>query len=224
MNIQEFDYTVNLRDAILWQYNDAGRLEILLNEKNLWYINNQTQFWEDWYNNVFNLLTANPFGLSVWSIILDQPLSVGLPPDPLDKTIFGFNEIPEINTYLNFENSNFSNYSSSVILTTEEKRLVLRLKYYKLISRGASPDTNKFLKDLFLENYGACFILDNLDMSMTYIFLFEVPTNLLYFIIHFDLLPRPEGVKIKYEIITGPIFGFGPTNQNFENGNFAKIF
>src|ERR1700733_14966336 len=72
-DIQQFDFSVNLLQAILWQYNDAINLQALLEAKDSWYFNNQTQFWNHWFNNVFNLATANDFGLAVWSIILGQP-------------------------------------------------------------------------------------------------------------------------------------------------------
>jgi hypothetical protein len=72
-DIQQFDFSVNLLQALLWQYNGATNLQGLLEAKYNWYYTNQSQFWNDWIGNVFNLATADDFGLAVWSIILGQP-------------------------------------------------------------------------------------------------------------------------------------------------------
>ena len=90
MKIESYDFSVNLMRALLWQYNDAENLQSVLQQKQDWYTINQTEFWQDWYDNVFNLLTANQFGLNVWAIILGLPLNVTLAPsDGLDIFCFG---------------------------------------------------------------------------------------------------------------------------------------
>jgi hypothetical protein len=231
-NIQEFNYVVDVMNAVLWQYNEAARIQSLLTSKNSWYAAENEQFWNDWYGNVFNLLTANLFGLKVWSIILELPLFVDTDPEPTDKPLFGFNELPTINGYVNFNNGNFSKRSGVINLTIEEQRLVLRLRYYQLVSRGAAPEVNTFLKTLFAP-YGAVYMLDGLDMTITYVFNFNLSLNMRYILEYYDLLPRPAGVGIKYVIITGTIFGFNQVttfpdyinvNQNFNNANFLPNF
>ena len=87
-DIQQFDFTVNLLQALLWQYNGALNLQGLLEAKQNWYNVNQTAFWQNWYYNVFNLETADQFGLVVWSIILGFPVYVNNPAQ--DVPIFGF--------------------------------------------------------------------------------------------------------------------------------------
>lgn len=228
MKIQEFDYRVDLLQAILWQYDNSPNIKKLLDEKQFWYDINQTIFWDDWYINVFNLLTANVFGLAVWSFILDLPLFVPIAAEDPSKPIFGFNEVTVfpsyINSYLNFENSNFSSRDSTITLTIEEQRLVLRLRYFQLVSRGAMPEINTFLNYLFKTSGnmfpGTAWCFDNLDMTITYVFDFAVSNNLLTVLKTYDLLPRPAGVGINYIILTGTVWGFGEFNQNFENGDF----
>lgn len=228
MKIQEIDFSLNLLQALLWQYNTAPNIQSLSDSKQLWYDVYQTSFWAAWYNDVFNLVTAEAFGLAVWSIILDLPLYIQLNPDEPDKPVFGFNEDPQINDYVNFENGNFTNQNSSITLTIEEQRLILRLRYYQLVSRGAIPDTNQFLSVLFNTSgtvyNGQVWELDGFDMTIVYVFNFLLPYQMRYILNYFDLLPRPAGVKIRYVILTGSIFGFGPYYQNFENGNFVPEF
>lgn len=223
MRIQEFDFSVNLLQAILWQYNKASKIQQLITLKQSWYDIEQSEFWQNWYRDVFNLITANDFGLSVWSIILNIPLFINTDPQN-SGPIFGFNEDPSINNYVNFNNGNFSSLGTVTILSTEEQRLLLRLRYYQLISRGAIPEINTFLNNLFQTSgvpfSGHAWVLDGFDMTMTYVFDFYLPKIMRTVLQELDLLPRPAGVGLKYIILTGTVFGFGLNNQNFENGNF----
>lgn len=246
MRIQTFDYSVDLMQSILWQYNDAENLISLITQKQAWYTLNQSAFWSDWYANVFDLRTANFFGLAVWSYILDLPLFVPIDPEPNDKPNWGFNEYNPsfptlINNYQNFENGNFSTKGQVITLTLEEQRFILRLRYYQLVSNGAIftdendntnpqkiPNINKFLAYLIntsaFEPIGNMWCLDGLDMSITYVFDFEMSRELRYVLVQYDLLPRPAAVGIKYVVLTGDVWGFGMFNQNFENGNFISSF
>lgn len=213
-NIQQFDYSVNLLKTLLWQYNKAKNLQSLLIQKQAWYDENQTQFWEDWYNNVFNLQTANEFGLAVWAIILGMPLNLIVAPNT--STPFGFELYNE-----NFNNGNFANTESSVVsLTLDEQRLILQLRYFQLTCNGTVPEINKFLKFIFQQKFGTVYVLDGLNMTCEYIFTFTPGAGLQAALENLDLLPRPAGVKITITIDNGAIFGFGIYNQNFGNGNF----
>lgn len=213
MKIQQFDYSVDLLRALLWQYNDAAAIQSLLTQKQEWWTENQTAFWENWYNDVFNLQTANDFGLAVWSFILNLPLFINiLPITP--KISWGFGQYRK-----NFNNGNFARTQGGIVLTTEQKRLVLRLRYFQLITRGAAPEVNAFLKIVFVD-YGDVYMLDGLDMSITYVFMFDPPSALLQALTDYDLLPRPAGVKLKTFFANRKTWGFGQYRKNFNNGNF----
>lgn len=213
MKIQAFDYSVNLLQAILWQYNEAERLQSLLQQKNDWYIDNQTEFWTDWYNDVFNLQTANDFGLTVWAIILGIPLTITNPViEAGDKWGFGAFRF-------NFTNGNFAQVQNGINLPTEQRRLILRLRYFQLITRGAIPEINQFLKFAFAD-FGNVYVLDGLNMTMTYVFTFAPPSQLFEVLQDLDVLPRPAGVGINFVITTRETFGFGEFHKNFNNGNF----
>jgi hypothetical protein len=212
MKIQEFNYDMNLKQCLLWQYNDAIGLQSLAQEKEDWYTENYTQFWTDWYNNVFNLLTANRFGLSVWAIILDLPIFEGKSDN--GKPIFGFGANNQ-----NFGNGNFSYNSPYYNLDDEEIRLLLRLRYFQTLDNCSLNQTNYYLS-LAFETFGQVYILDGLDMSITCVFKFDIPKRLLRIIKQFDLIPRANGVDIKYVVDPAYIFGFGRFNKNFNHGNF----
>ena len=247
MMIQEFDYSVNLIQALLWQYDEAVTLISLMQQKQDWYDANQEEFWANWFNNVFNLLTANTFGLCVWSIILNIPLFIDTSQvGPAQQDIFGFNDnsaYPTLeNSYENFNSfdpltqvgANFSNRGSITVLTPEEQRFILRLRYFQLATRGDITDINSFLNYLFstspiFTSGQTCYAVDNFDMTMRYVFNFDISQLLLQILKDLDLLPRPSTVGVNYYISTIPVFGFGSipsenNNQNFGNGNFYSNF
>jgi hypothetical protein len=194
--IETFNYNTDVLTALLWQYNEATNLEALLRFKNKWLELYNQNFWTAWYPDIFDLRTANLFGLNVWSIILDLPLYVPLSP-PVVSDYWGFNEIPPINTYVNFTNGNFAPGELPPLLTEEEQRIALKLRYYQCVTRGAVPEVNKFL-DFVFGPLGGCWMVDNLDMTITYTFGFHVSTALLKVIQANFLLPKPAGVAISY--------------------------
>lgn len=212
-NIQQFDFSVNLLKALLWQYNDAKNLQALLEAKDSWYFTNESQFWYSWMADVFNLATANQFGLHVWSIILDLPLYVNTPPFP-DEPTFGF----EGSGGVNFDNGILGQVNgSSELLPMETQRLALQLRYFQLTSSGTVPEINRMLKYLF-GNKGQAYLLDNHDMTQTYIFNFQLSWDLVYLFTSYDILPRPAGVESKVIDATLEYFGFNSFNFNFDSG------
>ena len=89
--IQEFDeFQVDLKQSILWQYNDASNLLSLIQQKQDWYSVNQSGFWGVWVEIVFTLTTVDVFGADIWSVILDVPLLVSDLPYVAQPT-WGFN-------------------------------------------------------------------------------------------------------------------------------------
>lgn len=209
--VQRFDFSVDLLRALIWQYNNAERLQSILQQKLEWYEINQEEFWTDWYNDVFNLLTANEFGLSVWGIILGIPLSVGLPGTG-NRKVWGFGAFNQ-----NFHKYNFGRDSSGVAgLTLKQKRLVLRLRYYQLVTDATVPNTNFILNQIF----GMGKVLDGLNMTETYVFPTALDSEVAFVLQNYDLLPRPAGVGVNILVDPTKAFGFDPYYENFNHGTF----
>lgn len=215
MKIQAFDFSVNLLRAMLWQYNDATRLEALVRQKQEWFDAENQGFWEDWQRDVFDLRTANAFGLSVWAIILDMPLTISSGSDPgEERVVFGYALDDE-----NFDNGNFEPWVE-LPLTIEQSRLILRLRYFQLVTRGTVPEVNQYLQALFADQ-GSAYAVDGLNMTARYVFGFPLSTELQQVFSLFDLLPRPAGVFVDYVVIPdATTWGFGRYHLNFDNGNF----
>lgn len=189
MRIEEFDFNIEVLEAVLWQYDNSPNLKDLMIQKEAWLQLFYNGFWSRWIIDVFDLRTANLFGLAVWSYILALPLYVPVSPDAPGKPIFGFNQLlstgPNVllNSYLNFGNSNFSARNAVVSLTIEEQRLLLRMRYYQLTTNGTIDRINFMLNELFTESggvpySGSAWAEDNLDMTMTYVFNFQLPPNM----------------------------------------------
>lgn len=214
--IQPFDPTADLQAALLWQYEAATGLRAVVAGEQAWFDANQSAFWTDWYRDVFDLRTANDFGLSVWAFILDLPL-LAYAPASGDREVFGFDPFG-----LNFYgDSNFGRDNDAALeLSTAQRRLALRLRYFQLTTRGAVPEINAFLAYLFGDE-GDVYVLDGGNMTATYVFTFSPSAALLYVLENFDLLPRPAGVAINILINPADRFGFAPYYLNFDNSNFA---
>lgn len=191
MRNQLFDFSTNALQALIWQYDNTTALRDLLTEKQAWYDVNQTQFWNDWITNVFDLRTANDFGCAVWAIILQIPLSIVQ--SGVSRDAWGFGQY-----HTNFTRGNFGKDAQQVLpLTLEQKRLVLQLRYFQLITRGTVPEINAFMKRIFAA-LGPVYVQDNLDMTMTYQFGFVIPSSLQFILRFYDLLPRPAGVSVTF--------------------------
>ncbi|OCJ20030.1 DUF2612 domain-containing protein [Serratia sp. 14-2641] len=187
--IPEVETSVNLLRSIIWQYDNAESVKSLISQKNEWYKKEQTEFWDNWFRDVFDIRTANDFGLEIWSIILGVSFLV---PDCPGK-----------------------------VLTTEQKRLICRLRYYQLIARCTIPEVNEITMKLFATEDGKAYALDPLDMSYIMYVFTEQPTSAVALILaKYDLLPRPATVGLKYRVIRYVPFGFGQYYQNFDNAPF----
>ena len=111
---------LNLSTAIDWQRGGAEKINKLIKLKQDWYNDNYCGFWNNWVKDVFDLRTANEFGLSVWAIILDLPLFDQYTKSRPDYPAIYFGQFRK-----NFYNSNFGRNPSTVNdLTTDQKRII----------------------------------------------------------------------------------------------------
>lgn len=205
MRIEQPDFSINLTQVLQWMRNNAVNLSQMIENEQTWYTENYTEFWQNWVQDVFDLRTANAFGCAVWCIILNIPYFLQIVP-PLDQPVWGFNLEPPVNNNVNFENGNFAapNYPKYV-LTLEEQRIVLRLRYFQLITRGAIPEINAFLDLIFNDPdgilQGGAWAIDDFDMTMLYTFNCPISVNLFRVLTEYDILPRPAAVELEYLLL-----------------------
>ncbi|MBV4413350.1 DUF2612 domain-containing protein [Enterobacteriaceae bacterium YMB-R22] len=217
MTIQSLDFHSDLLKAILWQYENSDNIKALAHYKSAWFNRATVEFWRNWYRDVFNIDTANDFGLAVWGRILDVPLGIDVPPSDKNKIGYGFGANKH-----NFKSNFRRNADYTLTLTTAQKRLLVRMRYFTLTESPTITNINAFLQRFFSDENGKVFVLDPLDMSyIWYVFNFNPDERLRLLLDNFDLLPRPSGVGAKYRIVTRQAFGFGENRKNFTN-NFGN--
>ena len=217
MKKYDFQFSVDTLSALLWQYNEAENLQKLASLKQSWYDKNQRTFWQSWIKDVFDLRTANDFGLTIWSIVLGCQTVTEIP--PTNKINFGYGSYNQ-----NYAQGNFGQIGTrSKFLNTEQKRVLLRLRYFQMISRCTVPEINRMLKSLF-GNLGDVYVADMGTMEyIVYIFSFVPSSDIRFILENFDLLPRPAAVGIRTMINVRPVFGFGEftnTSRNFNHSTF----
>ena len=190
------DFIIDLQKTILWQYDKAQSLRSLINQKQIWYKKNVTDFILDFYKNIFDLDTATDFGLNIWGKILN-----------CDRNI------------------NYAT-GTVHYLTTEEYRFLLKAQMLRFKCNGTVPEINDFLYKLFDDEAHQCYVQDNYNMTLTYVIRKDLsdkqwlidwltdPTQT-----YLDWLPRPAGVKI---IISTGYEGFiafeGSGLETLDNG------
>lgn len=210
-NIQTFDNSIDVLKVIPWEYDQAPNLVGLLTKKQEWYKENYSDFWDAWEKNIFNLDTANDFGLNVWSIILDLPLYTRDDSRPLDHPSFGFSPFG-----VNFDqpNSQFAISSNAFKnLTIEQRRQLLKLRWYNITSDGTMACINQALYNVF---GSTVYCLDGEDMTITYIFTEPQAEIMMNLFGQFDILPRPSGVLAKILVKPREAFGFADYGVNFD--------
>lgn len=212
----KLEFNVNLMRTVLWQYENAPKLKSLIQSEQDWANENVTEFWENWFRDVFNLKTANDFGLIVWSRILDVPLIINRP-RRTGGSVFGFGR-----NHKNFSNGNFGRgRTRDIEVTTEQARKILLLRWFQLTSRPTISNTNEALEIVF--GAGAAYAQDSLDMSNQFFMFTEKPDyQTIDMLKNTDLLPRPATIGSTVIIKPRAGFGFGRNHLNFGNGNFSR--
>ena len=135
----------------------------------------------DFFNNIYNLDTANNVGLEFWGKILNFP-----------RTIKGLND-----------NDNF------ITLQDDEYRVILKLLALQTKTNLTIPEINAELAGLFSLYSAKSYIIDNQDMSaVNYIFVAKLPVWLKAAFRHYNLLPSPMGVGSNFREVLTAFIGF----------------
>ena len=215
--IQPFEQSVNVLPSILWQYENADKFVRLIQSQQAWIDENQNKFWQDWFRDVFDVDTANSFGLSVWARILGINLAVPTTPT-VGNTSWGFGANRQ-----NFGNGNFGrDRDGQINLSLDQQRLVIKLRLAQIIVRPTAYYINEMLEAILNTPTRKVYAYDTLDMEyVVYVFDFAPDSQLRFILENYDLLPRPSGVGAQWIVASRPAWGFGPNRLNFNNGTFG---
>ena len=119
MKTANYNYSIDLSKVILWQYDEAPKLNALVDNEQAFMDNSVTKFWEDFNKDVFNLATCNTFGLELWGKLL----GVARPTYTTQGVTYEYSD--------------------------EQYRLVLQARIYLLTFDGSAKSLNHFFKMLF---------------------------------------------------------------------------
>jgi hypothetical protein len=152
-----------------------------------------TEDFENFFDLMMNVLTAQGYGLSVWGRIVNAPRT--LPVSVMGQPTFGFQEPG--NDWVGFGQAPFFSGSSptqNVTLTDSQYRPLVLAKAATNIWPGSIPAYNAILLMLF-QGRGTPYVRDNGNMSITLVFPFAL-TALDLAVINSGVLPLPTGVVI----------------------------
>lgn len=204
-----FGSIINVEQVLTWQYNDAEKLQSIIQNQQSWIDINVHDFFSSWFDDVFNLDTANDFGLQVWAAILGMKFAL---PDSIPTLVFGFNPDAQ-----NFDNGVFLP-TDELVLTTEQKRTLLKLRYRQMTSNATIDDIN-FAVSTIIPGARA---IDTLSMSIIFFYPSIPNGDLIDILDNYDVIPRPSGVEILRRFGYESWFAFdGQYGQNFNNSTFG---
>lgn len=147
----------DITQCLKWLQANAPRIQSIIQAKARWYELNNKAFWDAWQINVFNLRTANNFGLMVWCIILGLPTQLfGLQGT---GRVWAFGKFrqnyvfdPLFNPNLqnpNLIGGNFYGGGNTTLVNIEEVRFALLLRYAMLVGNGRVEYMNRALLNVF---------------------------------------------------------------------------
>lgn len=152
---------------------------------------------DSFFDLIWNVDTAQGYGLDVWGRIVCVERTVRIPvtgqeffgfSEAADPLITGFNQAPFYTGIVLLQN---------YTMPDEAYRVVILAKAAANISDGSVRGMNQILKKLF-PNRGACYVRDNLDMTLTYVFDFVLTPVEVATIVQSGVLPRPAGVETNF--------------------------
>lgn len=186
MTITAFD----LEQTIISQYANSPTLVQLI--KNMSTYVDPTANFDAFYDLVWNVLTAQGWGLDVWGRIVNVSRTLTVAND----LVFGFEEATT-GSASPFNQGTFytgGSDTNNYALTDAAYRMLILSKAMANICNGSIPAINQILLNLF-PGRGNCYVTDGLDMTMTYTFDFALTAVEEAIVAQSVALPRPAGVS-----------------------------
>jgi hypothetical protein len=150
---------------------------------------------DQFYDFIWNVDTAIGYGLDIWGRIVGVQRVLQVAPgrylgfEEAGATVDGFNQSPFFaGTPLT---DNFR-------LSDDSFRVLIFAKALANISDGSIKSINQLLVNLFPAR-GNCYVIDNNDMTMTYMFNFLLTPVEAAIVEQSGVLPKPTGVLVNVE-------------------------
>ena len=207
---------ININDTVISQYANSPVICDLIGKMNEWIDpRNDIQLF---YDNIFNVATANSGGLDIWGAIVNLKRTLTV---PNEDGAFGFDS--GLDDWNPFNQAPFVGEAtySEYRLEDEAYRALIMVKAMANIVYATAPYINQMITLLFKDRGRAYFrTLGNMHARYTFEFALEPFEK----VIVQNLLPRPSGVFIDYyDVDAGATFGFKQSVnlQPFNQGVFS---
>jgi len=157
-------------------------------------------FIDDFFYKIWNIDTAETYGLDVWGAIVDVSRTL---PVTNNSTFFGFSEalIDGVQTVTDpqpFGQAPFYSGKSNtdtVTLSDPVYRKLILMKAMANITDCTIPNINTLLMQMFGDR-GRAYVVNDGGLKMSYVFEFTLTTAELAIIQSSDALPSPPGVAV----------------------------
>lgn len=176
--------------GVISQYANSDRIDSMIQSFNA--ALDQTENMQNLFDFVWNVDTAQGYGLDVWGRIVGVSRALAL---PATAGNFGFNEA---NSWTGFGQGGFfsgGGISPNLLLSDADFRLLILAKAATNITDGSIPSINAILLALFPLR-GKCYVADGLNMSLTYTFQFPLNPVEVAIVQASGVLPNPAGVVV----------------------------
>jgi len=194
---------IDLEQTIIAQYANSPILMALINNMNA-YIDPSTNL-TNFYNMVWNVSTAQGYGLDVLGRIVGVQRTINM---PLQSAAYlGFKEGA---SWQPFGQAPFWTGGNGTVFKLNDTtfRTLILMKALANISRCSAQVINKILTTLFGSG-GKCYALDRGNMAMLLLFEFNLDIGSLCIITQSGAIPRPAGVQAYLINGFSPPSGFG---------------
>lgn len=207
--------TAYLGKTVTKQFSNSPVLLALLDYFDQWL--DLTQFTADFLAYVWDLQTAQGFGLDIWGRILGQSRFLQISQTPGLNFGFNINAAPGTNWQPWGQAPFYGGAAAGTVtfpLQDEDYRKLLFVKAASNIAKCDCPSINALMRVMFGDR-GRCYVGYDINNPMHIGYHFEFfPTPVERSIIESGLFPQPAGTTVEYiyDIITYAPFGFAGMN------------
>ncbi len=191
----------NFQDTIVSQFANSPVIVQLVTNMNVYV--DPTADLDAFYNVVWDVLSAEGFGLDIWGRIVGVVRNLNLPVGMQNLGLYVFTP----GTY---------------VLGDADFRTLILAKCLSNITNCTPGSINQLLTNLF-PGRGRCYVTDLAGMAMNYVFEFFLQPFELAIVSQSGAIPRPAGVKSGIvQVATASTFGFEEQGnlQPFNQGTF----
>lgn len=202
------------------QYAASPIIQKLIEDRKSYFV---TGWQDDFYNIIWNIDTAQGFGLDIWGRIVVIGRDVKIP--QIDW--FGFNAPPTQGWQPFNQGAFYPGPGSTDVFTLADRayRVLILVKALTNISATDNPSLNRVINQLF-QGRGRAYVNDLGSMSMRVTFEFALEPWERSVLSGSGVFPRPSGVGLQIAEIPIPgTFGFaeqGAGVEGFNNGTFLN--